>query len=325
MANAAAPALEPKKAAEHAKYYQTAVLMLLLPAALSWYYYGATALHTLVVCVLTALASEWGIRLIFRKTMLVPFDFGSVCTGAAIALMLPANVPVYVGIGASMFAVLVAAMPFGGVHRAPFVPAAAGMAFAVVCFKEAVFTYPAIVSSQSAPLVQGVSLASLLSQGIGLRLDSGSMLMVVLGQIPGPMGAGGLLFLLGTLFFLLIMGKEVFASAVGYIAGLAGFAALFPRVPTGAFNSVILELASGAALLCGIALIHHPGTRPKHWGWCVGFGFWAALAVMCFRRFGAYEEGAWFALLFAGATWPILQEGLTLGWSRLMHKELRHG
>jgi hypothetical protein len=38
---------------------------------------------------------------------------------------------------------------------------------------------------------------------------------------------------------------------------------------------------------------------------------------MCFRRFGAYEEGVWFAILFANGSWGIVQESLTWLWKKL--------
>ncbi|MDR1409294.1 MAG: RnfABCDGE type electron transport complex subunit D [Oscillospiraceae bacterium] len=302
--------------AQEAKYYQIALLMLMLPVALAWYYYRGQALRQVVICALAALASEWVVRLIFRKSMNNQFDCGSLFTGAAIALCLPANAPIYVGVSAAMFAVLVAALPFGGVHRAPFIPAAAGMAFAVICFKDAVFSYPPIMLDQSASVIPpGESLASLLQNGVAPRLDVASMLDLLLGKVSGPMGSGCLTLILGTVFFTFLLGKEAFCSSAGFLAGIAAYAALFPRVPTDSLNSVLLELSAGAAMLCGVCLLHHPASRPKHWAWCIAYGAYSAVAVMCFRRFGAYEEGAWFAILFSNGTWGIVQELLTKLWA----------
>ncbi|MDR3344094.1 MAG: RnfABCDGE type electron transport complex subunit D, partial [Oscillospiraceae bacterium] len=214
------------------KYYQIALLMLMLPAVLAWYYYRGQALRLLAICAVSALVCELAVRLIFRKTMRKQFDCGSLFTGVAIALCLPADAPIYVGVSASMFAVLVAALPFGGTHRAPFIPAAAGMAFAVVCFKDAVFSYPATVLESASVIPPGVSLASLLQNGIFPRLDTASMLDLLLGKVSGPMGSGCLTLLLGTVFFTCLLGKESFCCSAGFIAGMTAYASFFPRVPT---------------------------------------------------------------------------------------------
>ena len=145
MANNAKASENKLKFSQDAKYYQTALMMLMLPTVMAWYFYRGQALRQIVICALSALACEWAVRLLFRKTMNNQFDCGSLFTGAVIALCLPADAPIYVGVSAVIFAVFVAAMPFGGINKAPFVPAAAGMAFAVVCFKDIVFTYPPIV------------------------------------------------------------------------------------------------------------------------------------------------------------------------------------
>jgi Na+-translocating ferredoxin:NAD+ oxidoreductase RnfD subunit len=290
--------------------------MLILPAVLAWYYYRNQALRQIAICAVSALLCELAVRLLFRKSVRNQLDFGSIFTGAVIALCLPANAPPYVGISAAMFAMLVAALPFGGTHRAPFIPAAAGMAYAVVCFKDIVFTYPAIVSiSQSESVIfPGVSLASLLQQGIAPRLDTASLLEILLGQVSGPMGAGCISLMIGTVFFTLLLGKEAFCCSVGFIGGMAAYAALFPRVQTDGLESVALELSAGAAMLCGICLLHHPASRPKHWAWSLAYGVYTAAATMCFRRFGAYEEGVWFAILFSCGTWGIVQDALTGLW-----------
>ncbi|MDR1805306.1 MAG: RnfABCDGE type electron transport complex subunit D [Clostridium sp.] len=293
---------------EEARYYLIALLMLLLPALMAAYYYRSQALRQLVVCSLSALAFEWIVRLLFRKTMDKKFDCGSLFTGAVIAICLPANAPFYVGISAAAFAILVAALPFGGIHRAPFIPAAAGMAFAVVCFKDAVFTYPAIEGIQSSIIPSGVSLASLLQHGVAPRLDTASLLDLLLGQVSGPMGTGSLSFIMGTIFFTFLLGREAFCCSAGFIGGMAAMAAIFPRIPTGSMNSVFLELSAGAALLCGVCLLHHPASRPRHWGWCLAYGLYTAIIAMCFRYFGPYEEGVWFAILFVNGTWGFLQE-----------------
>ena len=61
-------------------------------------------------------------------------DLSCVVTGLVITLLMPVNVPQWLPMLAAGFAILAAKAPFGGTGRAPFNPAAAGMAFVTVCF-----------------------------------------------------------------------------------------------------------------------------------------------------------------------------------------------
>ncbi|MCL2023065.1 MAG: RnfABCDGE type electron transport complex subunit D [Oscillospiraceae bacterium] len=298
-----------KKAQSH---FFIALLMLMLPTVMAWYYYRGDALRQIVTCAAAAFICELAVRFVFRKTLKFSFDYGSLFTGAFIALCLPADASLTLSLCAVFFAVLVAALPFGGFQHAPFIPAAAGLAFVCLCFPEEFFTYPPVVLPQSESIIaQGDSLALLLQTGGISRLETISLLEIINGNISGPMGAGSLPLIFGTIFFTLLLGKEAFASSAGFAAGMTAMAALFPRVTTGMTHSILLELSAGAALLCGICLIHSPANRPKHWGWCLGYGIYTAIAVMCYRYFGVHEEGVWFAVLFANGTWGILEGAFT--------------
>ncbi|HBL40841.1 MAG TPA: hypothetical protein DDY98_04430 [Ruminococcaceae bacterium] len=276
--------------------------MLVLPCVSAWYYYGGYAVKLLVVSVLSAVLCELFGCLVLKKKITIG-DLSAVVTGLMIALMLPASAPVWLPICASSFAVIAAKLPFGKVERLPFSPAAAGMAFITICFPDLVFDYPKVSDALSGT---GVSLAALLSQNTSVRLNSVRAIDILTGNFPGPMGAGCILVLLGSAIYMLIRRTKLFVSVAGFLTGGALVAVCLPRV-TSLLPSVVLELCAGTMLFAALFLITEPGTQPEKPLYRLLFGFIGGVLCMVLRRFGAFEEGAFFAVLLTDALWPVVE------------------
>ncbi len=277
--------------------------MLALPCVSAWYYYGGYALKLLAVSVLSAVLCELFGCIILKKKITLG-DFSAVVTGIMIALMLPASAPLWLPVCASSFAVLAAKLPFGKVERLPFSPAAAGMAFITICFPDLVFDYPKVSEALSGT---GVSLAALLSQNTSVRLNSVRAIDIMTGNFPGPMGAGCILVLFGSAIYMLIRRTKLFVSTAGFLTGGALVAVCLPRV-TNLLPSVVLELCAGTLLFAALFLITEPGTQPEKPLHRLLFGFLGGVLCMVMRRFGAFEESAFFAVLLTDAVWPVIEQ-----------------
>jgi electron transport complex protein RnfD len=103
------------------------VLVLLLPAAASVYYYGYNALLTIAVTVGTAVLTEF----LCRKVRGKPFtmDGSAVITGLLLALTLPPLIPLWMAALGAFFAIAIVKELFGGLGHNIFNPALAGRAF----------------------------------------------------------------------------------------------------------------------------------------------------------------------------------------------------
>ena len=134
--------------------YMSYLLMLAAPAIVAWYYYGAFAFRAILTGIISAVAVEAVALLIMKRKLNCLSDMHAVFTGFAIAMLLPATAPIWLIGAGSAFAILVAKIPFGPAHKAPFVPAAAGMAFLTVCFPDEVFKYPASTRRRSMSLTR---------------------------------------------------------------------------------------------------------------------------------------------------------------------------
>lgn len=276
-------------AAAARRYYTDALIMLSGPVFMAVALYRFEAAILLAVSIASALACEALGALLLKGGQTTVRDLSAVFTGAAIALMLPAGASPLLAAAGSVFAVCAAKLPFGGAMHAPFVPAAAGMAFLCVSWPEKVFTY------------SGVSIAAMLQVKNSIRLNPLNLFDLLLGGYPGPMGTGCIAVLLACSVYFLIRRRRALWAPLGFLMACAAMAALFPRVYSGSLTSVVMELSAGSLVFAAIFLLPDPASAPS--GRASGFlyGVFAGALCMLLRRYGTAEEGVFFAILIVNA------------------------
>lgn len=121
------------------KHIMLDVIIALLPAAIiGCVYFGLKALLVLGISTATAVATEIIYSLIQKKDIKVifkEFDLTSIVTGLLLGLTLSSTVPWYVPFLASIFAIAVVKMLFGGTGKNIVNPAIAGRVFAFIAFQ----------------------------------------------------------------------------------------------------------------------------------------------------------------------------------------------
>lgn len=282
------------------------LVMLIAPCVMAVWHYGMSSVYVIAVSVLSALVCDFCMSAIIRKKFLLK-DFSCIYIGASIALMLPAGVPLYVPIFASSFAVLAVKTPFGGALRSPFVPAAAGFAFASVCFKEQVFTF---TQSTETKFLGERSLGSLLSQGNSVHLNAANVFDIISGNVAGPMGTGCGIVMLGCCAYLFVRRRRALFATAGFIASCAVFAMIFPRINASAITSLVLELSSGSLMFAAVFLVTDYATLPKKSLNRVVYGAVCGAICMSMRYVGVYEETVCFAVLLANGLRPVIDSAL---------------
>lgn len=276
------------------------LLMLIFPVILSVWYYSTAALSVIAVCLVTSFVCDFIGSIIICKQYYLA-DFSSICTGLMIAMMMPAGIKLYVPVMACGFAVLVLKIPFGGGMRTPFVPAAAGFAFAAICFKNMVFDY-----TVGREYMTTVSLGSLLSNGSALRITGLNVLDILTGNIYGPMGSGCILVFIGCIIFLFIRRRSALLSTLGFIVSCVVFALIFPRSNGYSAASPVLELSAGSLMFASVFLVTDYATLPTHTPNKIVYGVFCGIITMTMRYLGAFEEPVCFAVLLSNAFSPLL-------------------
>lgn len=273
------------------------------------YHGGIYALRQIILCSLTAVLCEFvGFKAVLKKN--TTGDLSALTTGMIIALLLPVSAPLYVGMSACAFAILAAKLPFGDVRNTPFLPSAAGFCFAAMMFSDAVFTYPAVGSDfaffGTESFLKGESLFDMLSKGNSLSLNVFGRVSLLSGSYPGAIGTTSMLVLAGGFGYMAVRHpKRLFASA-GYLLSSAMFAFLFPRVNSGRFSSVIIELCAGGLIFAALLLITDPVCSPRKPDRAFLYGLTGGAVCMLLRYFSKAPDPACFSILITNALWPTL-------------------
>ncbi|MDY3792844.1 MAG: RnfABCDGE type electron transport complex subunit D [Oscillospiraceae bacterium] len=232
------------------------LLVLLVTAAMSVYYYGMRAALLCVLCVGVC----WGLDvlcLIIQRKSLHIHDVSPIITGLAIALMMPASVPYTIAAAACAFAICIAKHPFGGHGKEIVNCAAAGYIFAELCFPSAVLSYPK-------PMTE-LPFTNIITDGLYPSFTSAAMrstsasytnIELLIGNFTGPMGctftvltAVCALYLIsrkaisGTVFFTelaIVMGWSLAAGGVFRVrTALVGGMLLFGLSVLSCDNSIV--------------------------------------------------------------------------------------
>lgn len=286
-----------------------AILTMLIIYVMAVYYYGARAIVLLLVSVGTAIVADvLCVLLSGRKPN--RRDLSPIVTGMILPLMMPASIDYFIVVMAVIFAICVVKHPFGGVGHNVFNPAAAGFAFAAICFRDKLFAYPLpftdIPLTGKFEVVTGISPAFTLSLG---GIPTYDIVDMALGNFSGPMGATNIVVLLTCLLYLVSRNTVRWVTPFSFLLTTAAFAFMFPRIGdwlglslSVRVQSVIFEMMGGMLLFGGIFLLGDPVTTPKR-GWSkAAFAVMAGVAAMLFRRFGNFEEEIPFAILLMNAT-----------------------
>ena len=126
------------KAKRTTRHIMIDVCIALLPAVIMGIvYFGWRAAALIAISVASSILSEGVYLLICKKTIkeiIHQFDFTSCVTGLLIALSIGSQTPLYVPVLASIFAIIVVKMLFGGTGKNLVNPAVTGRVFAFISF-----------------------------------------------------------------------------------------------------------------------------------------------------------------------------------------------
>ena len=288
-------------------------IALLVQLVFAFFSYGFRPVLLVLLSVVSAIFCEL-IGNAARHQKPTVFDGTALVTGTIIGLLMSPITAYWVPMLASAFAIVVVKIPFGGVGRNVFNPAAAGVALATQCFSKRVLTYPDVTLAGTLPLgeipkdiVTRLSPAAELADGAVTNFTFSDALW---GEIPGAIGTTALLLLAAAAVFLFMRRTASPLITLPYLAACAVFTLCFPRsAETNVLYNITLELCSGHLLFAGIFMFTDPVTAPRFGGARVVYGALSGLLVMLMRYFGRFEEGAVFAVLIMNAFASPLDRG----------------
>lgn len=285
------------------------VIIALLPIYLMcFFYYGARAIVLgicgVVSCVLISMLCDY---LVYRK--IETGDLTPVITGMMLALLMPANVPYYVLMTASLIAIAVVKLPFGGTGNNLFNPAIVGYAAVAICWPDKLFAFPQAMQSLSVFGENSVktlqSAAHSLSIGAVPEYD---LLDMLLGNCPGSMGTVHIIVIVACGAFLIVRNAVNWRTPAVFLLTFSMLSLIFPRISGSSFDAMCYELFSGSIVFGAFFMLSEPVTSPKKDFGKVLYSIAAALVAFLFRRFSSLEDGFAYSVIIMNVFSPLFDD-----------------
>ena len=274
------------------------VIIALLPAAVAAVVlYGLPALWMILVCVVSAVASEILFNLCTGKAQSVG-DLSAVVTGLLLALNLSTNVPLWQCVLGSVFAIVLVKCAFGGIGRNFANPAITARVFLLAAFSSTVAggAFPKAVDavSSATPLeligVEGAELPSLVDMFLGLR--------------GGAIGEGCILALLLGFAYLLIRRVIRWQTPVIFV----GTVFVLSLIATGSLTAATYEILAGGLVLGAVFMATDYSSTPLTLEGKALFALGCGVITFVIRFFCAYPEGVSFSILCMNILAPWLEK-----------------
>ena len=281
------------------------VCIALLPATIMGIvYFGIFAALTVLVAVVSAVGSEIVYRLAVKEKfseIIESFDYTSLVTGLIIGLIMPANAHLYMPAFASIFAIVVVKMLFGGTGYNLVNPAAAGRIFAFVSFTTAINSFaPASIGAINDSVITGAtSLQSFLNDGTSL-----SALDLFLGTgVAGCIGETCKVAILIGAIYLAV--KKIIKIWMPLISiAVAGIVAVLLN---GTFDAFLPSILSGGLVFVAFFMatdyVTNPTTRLGNYIYFILYGALTALL----RHFTGFETIS-FVILLLNILVPLIDK-----------------
>jgi electron transport complex protein RnfD len=276
------------------------VVLSLIPSGVAGVYiFGLGAFWVIILGVVSAVIAEMFLQLVTKKKITI-FDGSVVLTGLLLAYNLPPNVPFWLPIIGSVFAIAIGKQIFGGLGQNIFNPALVGRVFLMASWPKYMTTfikpmnYDAITSATPLAIIKE-----------GKVLEKISYLDLFLGNRGGCIGEVCILALIIGAIFLLIRGYISWHIPVSFILTTGLFTYIFGAKVffTGDW---LFHILSGGLILGAFFMATDYVTSPLTTKGQIFFGFGCGLLTAVIRLWGGYPEGVSYAILIMNAAAPII-------------------
>ncbi len=273
------------------------VIIALLPASVFGVYnFGIDAFILILTCVASCVFFEWGTeKLLHRKTTIG--DFSAIVTGLLLALNLSSEVPPWMAVLGSAFAIIVVKQLFGGLGQNFMNPALGARCFLLISFagKMTTFTYDGITTA--------TPLAILKSGGTVDVLD------MFIGNTAGTIGETSAVCLLVGGLYLLI--RKVISPIIPfvYIGTFAVCIFIYSLASGMGFVPLYIaaELCGGGLLLGAFFMATDYVTSPITKNGKLLYGILLGVLTFVFRIYGSSAEGVSYAIIFSNLLVPLIE------------------
>ena len=274
------------------------VIIALLPAtAFGVFNFGISALLNIIVTVATCVIEEYVWQHFMHKKVTIG-DFSAALTGLLLALNLPPQAPLWLGVIGGIFAIIVVKQLFGGLGQNFMNPALGARCFLLLSFAVPMtnFTYSQFdATTMATPL-------AMLKAG-----ETVNWVDLFIGRTAGTIGETSALCLIIGGVYLIV--KKIISPIIPcvYIGTFAVFVLLFGGHGFDV-NFLLSELFAGGLMLGAFFMATDYVTSPITEKGKVVFGIILGILTGVFRIFGAGAEGVSYAIIFSNLLVPLIEK-----------------
>jgi len=275
------------------------VILALMPASLAGvWFFGLRALGMMAVCVAAAVATEAVLEKLMRKPLTIG-DYSAAVAGLLLALVLPPDLPLWIGAIGAVFAMAIGKFVFGGLGQNVFNPALIGRAVLLA-------SWPVLMTRWRWPIFQApwVPDFDALTTATPLALwrlggIKTPYLNLFLGNVAGSIGETSAIAILVGAAYLLWRGHISWRIPFTFIGTVAVLAALFGQDP-------LFHVLAGGLLLGAFFMATDYVTTPVTPKGQIIFGVGCGVLTVLIRLYGGYPEGVCYAILIMNAATALI-------------------
>ena len=287
------------------------VVLALLPTTLFGIWnFGFRAFLVVLVTVASSVFFEWLYdRLMHKKNTVT--DFSAAVTGLLLALNMPPQIPLWMPVLGSAFAIIVVKQLFGGLGQNFMNPALAARCFLMISFtgKMTDFAVDKLSGYHCIDTVTGATALAELKNS-GFTADSISVKNLFIGNIHGTIGETSALAILIGAVILLAFKVIDLKIPLTYIGSFAVFV-IFYMLGTGKgfdVNYLFSHLFGGGLMLGAWFMATDYVTTPITPNGQLIYGCCLGVVTAIFRLFGGSAEGVSYAIIFCNLLVPLIEK-----------------
>jgi electron transport complex protein RnfD len=257
-----------------------------------------TSVYKMLMCMATCVASEWLFqRMRGRRATLG--DGSALLTGLILGLSFPPDIAWHIAVVASVVAIGLAKVAYGGLGQNIFNPAMVGRAFAIVAFPAALGASAYVIG------VDGVSMATPLS---AFKQDGQVMPLapMFIGFGEGAYGTSSALASVIGGLYLCFRRAASWEIPAGMLLTASLLAWALHLIGLGGAWTPFHELSGGALVFGAFFIATDPVTSPLTPRGKFIFGVGIGALVIVIRKLTGYPEGVMFAVLMMNAVVPLI-------------------
>ena len=277
------------------------VLIALLPAsAMGIYNFGYRAALMILICVVSCMTFEYLSELLMKRPNTVR-DLSAAVTGLLIALNLPVELPYWMAVLGSCFAIIVVKQLFGGIGQNFMNPALAARCFLVMSFVGPMTHFTVDAITTATPLMV------LREQGLGAV----SIWDMFLGTEAGTIGETSAAALLLGAAYLLIRRVIKLTIPFFYLASFAICIVIWCLTQDMCAWDILrftaAHVCGGGLMLGAFFMATDYTTSPITGKGRMLYGILLGVLTFCFRIFGSSTEGVSYAIIIGNLLVPMIE------------------